>query len=799
MGRGNCMYAHIKIDGDNIISQTVEEHLENTAKIGCQTGKVIGIENMAFLACFFHDMGKNKKEFNNYITDTAIKGIVRKKGEIDHSTAGGQYLYNMLKSDSFANELLAELLTTAVFSHHGLIDIKNEEKGEIFSDRCKKGNIGYEEALQNCDFLFSKYDIDNIKEKAILEMKKTIEKIQCTVTDIYKNTKDKLTSREKKSPYFMIACLQRLITSIVMDADRKDTAEFMTDIPYNAVNDYNSLWDSYTEKLNKKLASFRNINKITELRSRMSDECFEFASNGNGIYCLPIPTGGGKTLASLRFALEHCRLHKKKRIIYTAPYLSILEQNAEEIRNILNDDDNILEHHSNIIIESDEENYDGRNIYRYLTDTWDSPVILTTMVRFLDTLFCYNSSDVRRFCKLCDSVIIIDEIQNIPVEILNLFNITVNFLSRICNATIVLCSATQPLLDKTKSPVIYGSPQNMIKNIDEVSIAFRRTRIIDKTDGGIKKLNTSELADLVLDTVDENILVILNTKGAVAELYNELVSRDTEYDIYQLTTYMCPQHRKDVISYIKKRLDTEKIICISTQLIEAGVDISFNNVIRSLAGLDSIIQAAGRCNRHGGTDIREVYIVDYAEENVSKLKDISKAQAAMRDNVLPYYKKYSNELGDDWLLAKGAERYYETYFFKRKDEMDYQIDGPVNMYNILSEYRGDMLPCIINQYKKAGKSFNPIGSDTVGIIVPYGEGADKLAKFINTNDMYEKKKLLKELQRYTVNVYRTDKRLKELINKNAVILYKDRSIYVLSEGFYDNKSGVKTELEDLIF
>ena len=785
------MYAHIRIDGDNIIKQTVEEHLKSTASIGRQTGKAIDIENMAFLACLFHDMGKNKEEFNQYIIDAAINGINIKKGKIDHSTAGGQYLYNMFKNNDFSNEMLAELLAAAVFSHHGLIDICNKENGEVFDARCNKKNIGYEEAEKNCTSLLSEYDIENIKEKAIGEMKKVIAKIQNIAGDMKKQNS---LIKGDGIPYFMLACLQRSITSIVMDADRKDTAGFMTGIQYDLIKDPEALWSSYEKKLDRKLASFSNVNKITDLRSKMSEECFEFAQNKSGIYCLPIPTGGGKTLASLRFALEHCRLYNKQRIIYTAPYLTILEQNADEIRNILNDDDNILEHHSNIVIEGDEENYDGRDIYKYLTYIWDSPVILTTMVRFLDILFCYNSSDVRRFCKLFNSVIIIDEVQNIPVKILNLFNLTVDFLSRICNTTIVLCSATQPLLDKTKRPVIYGSPRNMIKNIDDVSYAFRRTRIIDKTDGGIKKLDTSELADLVLDTVDENILVILNTKSAVAKLYNELISRDTEYNIYQLTTYMCPQHRKDVIAHIKKRLGTDNIICISTQLIEAGVDISFNNVIRSLPGLDSIIQAAGRCNRHGGTDIREVYIVDYAEENANKLEDISKAQSAMRDNVLPYYKKHCDELGDDWLLTNGAERYYETYFFNRKNEMD----GPINMYDILSKFRADKLPCLTNQYKKAGKAFKAIGSDTIGIIVPYQNGKDKIMAFLNTNDPIKSKGILKELQRYTVNVYRTDKRLKELIDKNAVMLYKDKGIYVLSEGFYDDNGG-KTELEDLIF
>ncbi len=782
------MYAHIRTDDDKILKQTVEEHLENTAKIGRQIGKAIGLENMAFLACLFHDMGKNKEEFNQYIIDSAINGINTKKGKIDHSSAGGQYIFNHLFEDNhnnFTPEITAELLTVAIFSHHGLMDVLDESiPEEIFLKRCNKKDIGYEEAEKNCAVFFSKYDIDGIKERAVKEAGEIVNVI-----------KERLKGKE---PYFMLACLQRLITSIVMDADRKDTAEFMTGMHFEEINDYDALWRGYIEKLNNRLSAFKNTNNITELRRKMSDECFEFAKNGSGIYCLPIPTGGGKTLASLRFALEHCRLHGKQRIIYTAPYLSILEQNADEVRNILNDDEHILEHHSNVVLDNDDENYDGKNIYKYLSDTWDSPVILTTMVRFLDILLCYNSTDVRRFCKLCNSVIIIDEVQNIPVKAVNLFNLMLNFLAYICNSTVVLCSATQPLLGRTIRPVIYGSPKEMIKDTENVSDAFKRTRIVDMTNGGIKKFDTVEFADFVLDKADDNILIILNTKSAVKKLYDELMQRDTDYDIYQLTTLMCPQHRKDVISEIKGRLGKDKLICISTQLIEAGVDISFNNVVRSLSGLDSIIQAAGRCNRNGRTDIREVYIVEYSEENVKSLTDINKAQAAMRDSVLPYFREHRSELGDDWLLTRGAERYYKVYFFNRENEMDYNIDGPINMYNMLSSYRPEF-PRLANRYKSAGKAFRVIDSDTIGIIVPYKEGKEKLDRLIKSSDISEIRTLLKELQRYTVNINRQDKKLLELKQKGAIEPLPGECGYVLSPGFYDNNAGVKTELDNIIF
>ncbi|MCD7777755.1 MAG: CRISPR-associated helicase Cas3', partial [Clostridiales bacterium] len=649
------MIVHINDKGD---VQTAEDHLAAIGDICFNLGDKLCLGNVCFLAGILHDLGKNKKEFEEYLIQTTEKPGSRSRGEVDHSTAGGQFIFKFYDGEIFRN-LTDEIIAMSIFSHHGIMDYINTDGSERFLGRTEKQNISYDEVIKNSSEFLNKYDIESVFDKAVNEIKTIYGKIMNFLLE------NKCAGGDG---FFMLGLIQRLVSSILIDADRIDTDAFMTGDKPNKINDYEKLWKGYIEKLDIKLKEFgSNTDKISLLRRKMSDECWNFAKNSCGIYCLPVPTGGGKTLASLRFALEHCRLHNKKRIIYTAPYLSILEQNASEIKNILKDDENIFEHHSNIFFDNDDET----DCYKFLAGSWESPVILTSMVRLFEVMFSGDTPNIRRFNKLSDSVIIIDEIQNLPVKTINLFNMTANFLSCFCNVTIILCSATQPLLAEAEKKIIYGNPVNMINDVETVRKSFRRVRIIDKTRP--EQYSATELADFIFENIDENMLVILNTKNAVNLLADELTYRDSDYKIYRLTTYMCPQNRIDIISEIKEKLGSEKIICVSTQLIEAGVDISFNNVIRSLAGMDSIIQAAGRCNRNGTDGIKNVYIINSSDENLSGLEDIKKGKEST-EKLLYKYKNNKEALGEDYLLSSDAINYfYENYFFNRKNEMSYNI------------------------------------------------------------------------------------------------------------------------------
>ncbi len=389
------------------------------------------------------------------------------------------------------------------------------------------------------------------------------------------------------------------------------------------------------DKLDSFQAEEEAQSPINRLRREMSNRCEQYAENPSGIYSLSIPTGGGKTLASLRYALRHALEYGKKRIVYVVPYTTIIEQNAEEVRKILSDEENVLEHHSNVIddADDDDENQDGtmslQQKWKLARDNWDAPIIFTTMVQFLNAFYAKGGRNIRRLHNLSESVIIFDEVQKVPVRCVSLFNHALNFLHDFGQSSLILCTATQPALDFVEHKLEIKSNAEIIERLDDVIEAFKRVEIVDRATQEV--FDTEKLADFVIDKLDEvqSVLVVLNTKTVVKKLYRRLESCGVPF--YHLSTSMCPAHRKHILEEVKRHLDKEeKVVCVSTQLIEAGVDISFDCVVRSLAGLDSIAQAAGRCNRHGRSVIRQVYVIDHAEESLTHLPEIKKGKEISR-------------------------------------------------------------------------------------------------------------------------------------------------------------------------
>ncbi|MGH2569316.1 MAG: CRISPR-associated helicase Cas3', partial [Bacteroidota bacterium] len=329
----------------------------------------------------------------------------------------------------------------------------------------------------------------------------------------------------------------------------------------------------------------------------MSQQCFEYSSKSSGLYQLTVPTGGGKTLASLRFALHHASKHEMDRIFYVIPYTSIIDQNAEEVKKILEDKDAkgkflgrvVLEHHSNL---TPDEETRRQNL---LSENWDAPIVFTTQVQFLETLFGSGTQSARRMHQLANSVIIFDEVQTIPVRCVHMFNVALRFLVHNCGSTVVLCTATQPLLDKVEPAqrsLTIPPEYRMMQNEKELFAKLKRVKVHDRRRaGGWSEEDVTELAGQELHKMG-SVLIIVNTKNSARSLYQQLSARPT--DTYHLSTNMCPAHRLGVLNAVKQRLSNKQpVVCVSTQLIEAGVDIDFGSVIRYLAGLDSITQAAG--------------------------------------------------------------------------------------------------------------------------------------------------------------------------------------------------------------
>lgn len=469
----------------------------------------------------------------------------------------------------------------------------------------------------------------------------------------------------------------------------------------------------------------------------MSKTCLEKATLSTGIYTLSMPTGGGKTLASLRFALRHAQLHQKKRIIFIVPFTTIIEQNAQEVRDVLQAEDFVLEHHSNVIEESEPredlsfEEYQTARKLNAAKDDWDIPIVFTTMVQFLETFYSGRSRSIRRLHNLANSILIFDEIQAVPIHCVSLFNEALNFLKNTCQTTSILCTATQPSLQYVRHNIKLDG--ELMENLPSIVEAFQRTTI--KPLMKDKGWSTEELYGFIEERLktSNNILVILNTKRAVKDLFEQFHNGDIE--VVHLSTGMCPAHRKQKLKDMREKLrKKEKFLCISTQLIEAGVDISFDCVIRSLSGLDSIAQAAGRCNRHGEVPLRDVYVINHAEESLNKLPTIKKG-GECASYIMKDLQHNPTLFGGNLLSTASMTHYFKNFYQLFESKLNYPIPAlQTTIYELLfrvdTDWNKDYLKgqgrqnplAILASFRTAFSHFEVIDAKTQGILVPYGEG-----------------------------------------------------------------------------
>lgn len=780
--------------------QSVKEHLENVSMLARENGEKVSLRSTAELIGLLHDMGKYTNQFNSYINYVSNNPNDKSlKGKIDHSTAGAKYIFDKYyKTTDPYQKLTAQIIALSIYSHHGgLRDSLDLNGADKFTERMMKDakDFNYHEAIKN----FSKEFVEADIEQLFIMAKEEVRAVFAKIISIF---------NEKKYPIFATGLLSKYLFSCVIDADRYDTYGFMVGKEIRERSKKSSHWEELANTLAYKLQEFPQVSNIDKLRSDISITCKKFAENKPGIYQLSVPTGGGKTLSSLRYALEHAKEFDKERIFYVIPFTTIIDQNANDIKQVLGKEDIILEHHSNILMDNVHEDY------KLLTERWDSPIILTTMVQFLETLFGGGTQSVRRMHNLANSVIIFDEIQAIPIKCISMFNSALNFLSTICNATVILCTATQPLLSETKMPLMLESNANIITDIHEKFLQFKRVNLIDKR--VIGGYNTESLKDFTLEKMGkvESLLVILNTKSSAKKLFAELKKENDnrqpseKYYIYHLSTNMCPAHRMNRLKDIEIKLGKERVICVSTQLIEAGINISFECVVRSLAGLDSIAQAAGRCNRHGEKGRGNVYIINSNEEIVSKLADIKEGQR-VTERVLDEYKENPGIFDNDLLSPKVMERYYKYYYENRSQEMDYKLPrlgNGKNMYDLLSQ-NAESLDAYIGKngckpdivlrqaFKTAGDNFNVIDQNTKTVLVPYGEGKELINSINCCYNIGELNHYLKKAQRFSVNLFDLDIiRLQEM---GALVGLKDNSILTLREGFYCQDVGVSLEKQKL--
>ena len=784
----NVIYpAHIFWDGT---VQTVAEHCRRTAEYASDSLKSVGLENSVYLAGLLHDCGKYSEEFKTYI-EKAVRGEPVQKGSVIHSFAGACKLLKEYHPDSggdINSKLTAEILACAIASHHGLMDCVNED-----------GKNGYEYRLQKQPDYDS--DADEAFRKYCAERQETDRLFQCSVkevSDIFEAI-FKIASTDDET-LFLLGMLTRLLTSSVIEGDRRDTAEFMGGKLQIRMTTDRLFWENVLAEIEKYVTAFPNETPIQKARRELSDRCRSFAETPGGIFRLNLPTGAGKTLSSLRYAAAHACSQGKKRIIYVAPLISILDQNAAVIRTAVNNPDIVLEHHSNILKEN--KTADELHAYELLTETWDAPIIVTTLVQMLNTLFSGKTSCVRRMHSLCDSVIIFDEVQTVPIRMLSLFNLALNFLTSVCNATVLLCSATQPALERVEHRAAISSRSFLTpKEEKHYAALFKRTEI---TNGGSCRFK--EIPSFVRSVYEKygSVLVVCNKKAESEALANELSGAGIE--TLHLSAAMCQANRKTVLKDITDRLDRkERFVCVSTQVIEAGVDISFPSVIRLQAGLDSIVQSAGRCNRNGELDgAAPVYVLSCEDENLDYLPDIKSARAAtggLLVELADHPEQYESGLGS----PEAVDFYYKLLYERVPDGgMDYPVDRKPSLYSLLSSNRIWASFCEENigkyslqqAFRTAGELFEMFDNESATVVVPYGGGVKIIGELLSgkaEKDLAYATTLLERAKPYTVSVY--DWQLNNLVNAGAVTSVMDGSVYILDRAYYSNITGIKTSLK----
>ena len=807
--------AHVrKADGQ---PQFLQTHLTETAEIAKSLAAKLDLDQAGELLGLMHDFGKYSRKFQKYIHDeTGLfnpdlddEESTPNGSKVDHSTAGAQWVYRGLRKFGAAQgigELFGQMLGLCIASHHGagLIDCLDDE-----------GNAVWKKRFDKDDELTHLAECERNADETVLQKAKELAG-ENLIRSLLKAVKPILSGSRinEKTKEFYLGCLTRFLFSCLIDADRINSSDFERE----AQKEVRRLtekpdWQPAIDKLEAKLAGFENRYPIDEIRRRISDDCLKRAADSQGIYTLTVPTGGGKTLASLRYALHHAQKHNLDRIIYIIPYTSIIDQNAQAVREILGEDW-VLEHHSNL--EPEKQSWQDK----LLSENWDKPIVFTTMVQFLDAWFGGGTRGARHIHPMTNAVLIFDEIQTLPVKCVHLFCNVLNWLTIFGKSTAVLCTATQPLLGelglqsfpegKRKSIAARGllkQPANAEimgkhQDLDKLFADLSRVEIrFNEKAGG---WNVAEAGAFLLEQfrTTPSCLFIVNTKKWAQKLYQYCKGQNVPPEaIFHLSTNQCAAHRKAIFDTIKARLKNGKpVICISTQLIEAGVDISMACVIRALGGLDSIAQAAGRCNRHGEKKGKgQVWVLNLQEQDFTRiLPDIQ----AGKNHAERVFRDFA---GQDILQPAAMERYFEYYFYQRSDEMSYSVknsatgslldwlsDNALNPYGEKNDKRSKPLPLLMQSFKSAGRAFQAIDAPTHAVIVPYGEGAELIAKLCGEWDPKEMHRTLQKAQRYSVNVFPNvwDKLQKENALHETI---EGSGIYYLNERYYNDEFGLSLD------
>ncbi|MBN2351551.1 MAG: CRISPR-associated helicase Cas3' [Spirochaetales bacterium] len=737
-GRMGEYYAHSKDNELESSWQKLDTHLNNVADMAGDFASKFNSSEWGGVLGKLHDLGKYSDAFQQKIRGKNVFA--------DHSTPGAKYAEILIREPRGAGRLLAYCIA----GHHtGLPD---GDSGD--DDSCLIKRLG----RCTSDYREFPIEISSLRPPRFLQKAAKL--------------------GERGNIGFSASFFIRMIYSCLVDADFLDTEAFIDPErasqrgKYPSLNELKPVLDTHLDALITN-ASQSEINKH---RASILKECRASAEKEAGLFSLTVPTGGGKTLSSLAFAIDHALNHGMERVIYVIPYTSIIEQTAGIFKSIFGAHA-ILEHHSNIIIEKDAEDEELEENRRLSAENWDAPIIVTTNVQFFESFFANRSSKSRKLHNVARSVVILDEAQMLPVPFLRPTMAVIRELAENYGSTVVLCTATQPALtERADFKNGLSGVREMMSDPGGLERAFKRVDSenigIIPDDDLIKRLKREEQA-----------LCVVNTKKHARLIFEGLGGDDGSF---HLSAAMCPKHRRSVLGEIHNRLK-EKRTCrvVSTQLVEAGVDLDFPVVFRSLAGMDSIIQAAGRCNREGKITKGGRLFVFESEESLPP--------GHLRQNA-EITKLILNDYADDLLNTKIVENYFkELYWLK-------DASGKLDTKNILARLKNGLLKGDF-PFKSIALDYNIIANAQETVIIPYDKEAkehcSQLVRYIQLG--WSPGGILRNLQPYTVQTYK--KPLEALI-QHGFITVVDERFFILSDlgrkEAYDDRFGLNPEIRDFI-
>ena len=687
--------------------QTLEDHSNGTAELAAKFAGAFGCENYGRLIGLLHDIGKARESFQAYLLKSNGYDSVEDSWEHTHSGVGALWLRENAKGQG---ELA--MLTYCLLGHHvGLPDF-NKGEGSWISRMKNEAAILQEGAVQD-------WIANNAPQWKGITIKRP----------------DFLSSADSTYSFWI-----RMMFSCLVDADCLDTEAFMQ--PFKAKvretkgDSIESLERVFTAELDKKQAEARqrNPSPVNAVRAEIRKACEEAAEQPQGLFSLSVPTGGGKTLSSTAFALKHAVKHGMKRIIYVIPYTSIIEQTANDLRKFLGDR-NVLEHHSNV--------EPSRMTLRAecASENWDAPIVVTTDVQFFESLYAAQPRRCRKIHNIANSVVILDEVQLLPTRLLLPCAEAIKQLSQRYHTTFVLSTATQMALPGIAS----GEVREITPASMDLYRRLKRTEIEFPKD-----LNERKSWEAVADemTRQKQVLCIVNTRRDCYNLYKEISEAE---GAFHLSTLMCGAHRSKVIAEIKQRLKEDlPVRVVSTNLIEAGVDIDFPVVYRAFAGLASIVQAAGRCNREGLLcGLGKVVVFRPPSGSAEHISNLVKE----RDATI--------ELWESGKMSVDNPETYPMYYrevHRRMNTLGESFLGTLRV-PVPVEYlaTGRQLPSAAHvgkyQFREAATDFRFIPDVQEPIIVRYGEGEELIKRLMADGINRE---IMRRLQRYIVNVPRKD-------------------------------------------